>query len=276
MLHPDSDAQRARIIAALRQHADPATGNAPTMAQLCQRAGLRLRDIPRLFGDYHSAVAAAGLTLKRPNTELSAADILTAYGEALRSLRAIPTEASFKQATRRSLAPVLRHFGRWSAVPEAFRAFAADQPQWADALAILNAGDARLATYPRRSYAPAAQLYSPRTGASTYGAPLYFRALRHAPLSESGVIFLFGMLAEELGLLVDSIQPTFPDCEALRRTGAGRWQRVRIEFEYESRSFAVHGHDPAGCDLLVCWRHNWETCPDTLEVLELRSLVGLH
>jgi hypothetical protein len=31
-------------------------------------------------------------------------------------------------------------------------------------------------------------------------------------------------------------------------------------------------HDPKGCDLIVCWEHNWPECP--LEVLELRAIVG--
>jgi hypothetical protein len=46
---------------------------------------------------------------------------------------------------------------------------------------------------------------------------------------------------------------------------------VRIEIEHESRNFLRHGHDPKGCDLIVCWEHNWEECP--LEVVELRKAV---
>jgi hypothetical protein len=30
-------------------------------------------------------------------------------------------------------------------------------------------------------------------------------------------------------------------------------------------------HDLKGCDMIVCWEHNWPECP--LEVLELKSLV---
>src|SRR6185312_9576094 len=60
--------------------------------------------------------------------------------------------------------------------------------------------------------------------------------------------------------------------EALRRVDREHWQRVRIEFEYESRNFLDHMHDAADCDLIVCWKHNWPDCP--LEVLELKSLVG--
>ena len=108
----------------------------------------------------------------------------------------------------------------------------------------------------------------------TYGNPIDFRGLRHEPVNEDGVVFLFGMVARELGYLVEAVQAGFPDCEAKRQVEAGKWQRVRIEFEYESRNFRDHGHPPEGCDVIVCWRHNWPECPAELEVVELRSVIA--
>jgi len=106
-----------------------------------------------------------------------------------------------------------------------------------------------------------------------YGAPIHFRGLRHAPVNEQGVVFLFGMIAYELGFIVEAVHATFPDCEAKRCIDSKkqRWQRVRIEFEYQSRNFREHGHDPDGCDLIVCWEHNWPECP--LQVLELQRIL---
>jgi hypothetical protein len=115
--------------------------------------------------------------------------------------------------------------------------------------------------------------YERRGKRPTYGNPIDFRGLRHEPVNEQGVVFLFGMIAKELGFLVEAVQVGYPDCEAKRQVGRGQWQRVLIEFEYESRSFAEHGHDPTGCDVIVCWRHNWPECPPGLEVLELASLI---
>ncbi len=77
------------------------------------------------------------------------------------------------------------------------------------------------------------------------------------------------MVAHELGYMVEMVTTGFPDCKAKRRVGNGRWERVRVEFEYQSRNFRDHGHDPEGCDVIVCWEHNWPECP--VEVLELRS-----
>lgn len=81
------------------------------------------------------------------------------------------------------------------------------------------------------------------------------------------------MICRELGYVVEAVRSGFPDCEAKRaiRTRAGQWQRVRIEFEYQSRKFNSHGHDPDLCDVIVCWEHNWPACP--LEVVDLRSVL---
>jgi hypothetical protein len=106
-----------------------------------------------------------------------------------------------------------------------------------------------------------------------FGAPINFRGLRHAPTNEQGVVYLFGMVSSELGLIVEAVQAAYPDCEAKRCVDSkqNRWQRVRIEFEYYSSNFKDHGHDPAGCDMIVCWEHDWPECP--LEVIELRSVI---
>jgi hypothetical protein len=96
----------------------------------------------------------------------------------------------------------------------------------------------------------------------------------HAPTNEQGVLILFGMVCRELGFLVESARAEYPDCEAKRYYPKRRnpWRRVRIEFEYLSSGFRAGGHDPDGCDLVVCWIHDWPACP--VEVLELRPEVA--
>ena len=107
-----------------------------------------------------------------------------------------------------------------------------------------------------------------------FGPPVDFRGLRHAPINEQGVVFLFGMVSYELGFIVEAVHAAFPDCEAKRCIDRRneRWQRVRIEFEFLSSNFRDHGHDPKGCDVIVCWEHDWPECP--LEVVELRKVIG--
>jgi hypothetical protein len=85
------------------------------------------------------------------------------------------------------------------------------------------------------------------------------------------VVLAFGAAADALGFGVETVGAGFPDCTAKRRIAEGRWRAVRIEFEYKSRNFRDHRHDPAECDLIVCWEHNWPEAP--VEVLELRSAI---
>jgi hypothetical protein len=96
---------------------------------------------------------------------------------------------------------------------------------------------------------------------------------RYEPVNEQGVMVLFGMFAKELGYMVEAVQAGFPDCEAKRRIAGERWQRVHIEFEFESRNYREHNHPLTGCDVIVCWRHNWDGCPPHIEILELSTQI---
>lgn len=98
------------------------------------------------------------------------------------------------------------------------------------------------------------------------GAPLDY-----APDNEQGVVYLFSHLARSrFGLRVERVQGGFPDCVAYLGS-----KRVRIEFEYRSRNFAVHRHDPKQCDWVVCWIHDWPAAPRNLRIVELRREFGL-
>ena len=117
---------------------------------------------------------------------------------------------------------------------------------------------------------------SPETVARTerpiYGEPINHRCMANAPTNEDGVLGLFVAMARDLDFIVTRIQRAFPDIEALRKGKDGRWRLTLAELEYESLGFVKHGHDPRGCDLLICWIHNWRDCP--VEVIELRRLFA--
>jgi hypothetical protein len=81
------------------------------------------------------------------------------------------------------------------------------------------------------------------------------------------------LLGHRMDYVATRIQSEFPDCEAFREVAPGPWQRVRIEFEFESRNFLLHKHNPKKCDLIVCWKHNWAECPANIEVIELSSIM---
>jgi hypothetical protein len=108
------------------------------------------------------------------------------------------------------------------------------------------------------------------------GPPFSRHPLTNAPVNEMGVVFLFALMAWDLGFQVESLWTRGePDGRAKRLVAPGKWQDVRIEFEYESKNFLRHGHDPKKCDVIVCWRHNWKECPEEIEVIELCRVFGM-
>lgn len=107
-----------------------------------------------------------------------------------------------------------------------------------------------------------------------FGDKVNFKSLSCAPVNELGVVYLFGVLHDTFDFKIESIQTGFPDCIARRKVSDNRWEEIRIEFEYDSKSFETHGHDPGGTDIIVCWQHNWKNCPKNIEVIELSSSLG--
>ena len=96
--------------------------------------------------------------------------------------------------------------------------------------------------------------------------------LNYAPLNEKGILLLFGHYMKKLGIShVEEIRTDFPDAIAIRSAGNGRYQRVRIGFEFNSSSFLGKGHNTNECDLIVCWNHDWNDCP--IEVIELSKVL---
>ena len=112
-------------------------------------------------------------------------------------------------------------------------------------------------------------------GRPVMGPPFSRHPLTNAPVNEMGVVFLFALVAWDLGFQVESLWSRGePDGRAKREVAPGKWQDVAIEFEYESKNFVLHGHDPKKCDVIVCWRHNWKDAPPELEIIELCRLFG--
>jgi hypothetical protein len=104
------------------------------------------------------------------------------------------------------------------------------------------------------------------------GEMIAYRSVMFAPTNEMGVVMLFAVAAEALGFVIESAGTTFPDCYAWQRVAPGRYRRVRIEFEYASTNFRIHRHDPKGCELLVCWEHDWFDCP--VKVLDVKKEIA--
>ena len=272
-------------------------GRAPSLLEFVTGACIPKNSVFRLFPRWNDAVRAAGLQPYRLYLRPEDHELLTDWGETVRKLGAVPSRRAYDLNGKHYPITLEKRFGGWPALPHAFRDFAKGKREWADVLALIpdtavGARDTRARagrdnppalskrmgarlTNERSVYTilPRQLQHAPLLERLTYGEPLDFPALRHEPVNEQGVVLLFGMVAKHLGYVVESVQAGFPDCEAKREIAPRRWQRVNIEFEFESRNFRDHGHPLTGCDVIVCWHHNWPDCPAHIEVLELSSLI---
>jgi hypothetical protein len=252
-------------------------GRAPTRSEFVGLAEISEYSVSQCFSSWNDAVRSAGLHANTMNVRLEDNELLRDWGETVRTNRAIPARRAYRRVGKYDPRTLERRFGPWSSLPAVFLNFAKDSPEWADVAALLPARVLKQDHGPNDALAssilPKKTRHMPLRDRATYGNPTHFRGLRHEPVNEQGVVLLFGMLAKELGYVIEAVQTGFPDCEAKRRIAPERWQRVDIEFEFESRNFRDHGHPASGCDVIVCWRHNWDECPENIEVVELSSVI---
>jgi len=291
---------REQMIEAIKSCAEK-LGRAPTTRELYLETGCRLRreQLSRRFGTYTRALQECGLTRQDGARPYTMMDLFVSWATVARSVKRVPTTGDYRSGGTISEDCMTRRFGRWRQVHSEMLKFLEREKlegEWGDVAEIVRQHTTASPTVPGRVTASetrpnreqiAASMRA-RTGVPMreltqqaapqmdgrplYGDPISYPAMSHAPTNENGVMVLFGAMARDLGFIIERVQAAFPDCEAMRCTQGGRWQRVLIEFEFESRSFNLHLHDPAGCDLIVCWLHNWKECP--LEVIELSKLIG--
>jgi Homing endonuclease associated repeat len=253
-------------------------GRAPSLLEFVALSEISRYSVSLCFPKWNDAVREAGLHPRRLRVRPEDDDLLKDWGKAVRRKRTLPSRRAYLLAGRHEPRTLEKRFGGWESVPQAFRKFAKGKREWADVLALLPAAaPTKAAERPRSTPASPVTRRQARPALpkdrATYGNPMNFHEMRHEPVNEQGVVLLFGILAKKLGYTIEAVQTGFPDCEAKRQIGPDRWQRVRIEFEFESRNFRDHGHPSTGCDVIVCWRHNWDECPKGIEIVELCSII---
>ena len=253
------------LLKTMRNAALAAGGGHLVMKKFLAGHSLKPRDISRHFATWREALIAAGIQTKSPTPPVDDGTLLTDWGKVAGESGRIPSMREYNLRGKHGVSTLTNRFGKWKNIPGAFRAYAARLPEWTGLLKTLFKTPAKQ-EHPERA--------RPRTGQRLAGRPacgrrINLEALSHSPVNEQGVVYLFGHLAPRLGIVAEAFQAGFPDCLAKRLVGHDIWQNMHIEFEYESRSFRAHGHSPDGCDLIVCWEHNWPDCPKNLEVIAL-------
>jgi hypothetical protein len=241
-------------------------------------SGVGKSEFERLAEDGWTAVCqAAGIAPVGRRERIPDDALFAAMRDAFLAAEGVPTLAKFERRFKYTASMFYQRGWSWGEAKARCRAWlAANDPAfpWLDRLPE----DARMRRS-RNALDPDAPLtlvdgaavHEARTG-RVMGERIDFRGMARAPTNEQGVVALFAMVAQDLGYAIELMGQAFPDCEATRRLRGGRYERVRIEFEYESRNFLHHKHDPKSCDVLVCWIANWQP-PAHVELIELRTLI---
>jgi hypothetical protein len=166
-----------------------------------------------------------------------------------------------------SITSVASHAGGWKVAMVAFKAssYAQDNESHIPDTRERSNSDSRI---------PGAD--SPRLPgrAPGCGAPSGYDGMPYEPINELGVLALFSMLADEMGIIIECVGSAFPDCTGKRRDlKTGRHVPVLIELEFRSSNFVRHGHAIGGCNMVVCWVHDWQKCPPGIEVVSLKEYL---
>ena len=272
--------KKSEIIAELQRVATLLEKQTVTISEFEKHGNFSSCKVRSTFGSWNEAIIAANLNPIAPGPvkappKISDEELLKEIISLTKKLGKEPSQNEMSAKGKFSDTSYRVRFGSWVKAKQI--AYATYGHPLTNSLDQVKEN---IATAPQNFTRPTVQpeTFKPKsTGKgkkAQYGNPMEFRGLRHEPINEQGVVYLFGMVSKELGFLIESIQQGFPDCEGKREVkSSGRWERVLIEFEHRSSNFKDHGHDPEKCDLIVCWEHDWPECP--IEVLELRSQIKL-
>jgi hypothetical protein len=229
------------------------------------------------FGSYGNALAAAGLQKRKSGdnfrnrgVKISDNELFTSLYETEIKLGRIPKSGDCNAYSKYSTRPFKR-FGKWPDVIALYCQWKANHKSDKLFPQLIPAEFKHLSS---NSGYVKKHIYNNKDSYKLfYGEPIDFRGLRHAPINEQGVVYLFGMVSKELGFIIESLQQGFPDCEGKILYDAKKsiWAKARIEFEFKASSFIEHGHDINNCDFIICWINDWADCP--IRVIELKSEI---
>jgi hypothetical protein len=266
--------KREQIVAEMRRVSSLLGTKHLTKKGFVSNSKISSSTVLNIFGSWNRAVEAAGLKPRNDfvpeHKEIPEEELMAEIIRLTKQLQKRPSEREMQALGKLSPMPYRKRWGTFVKGREvAYQKLGFPELDENDAgFSSEQAGD-----LPKPAIVPETikPKKSQRRRKVQFGEPIDFRGLRFAPINEQGVVYLFGMISRELGFLIESIRTEYPDCEGKRCVSEkeNRWEHVLIEFEYKSSNFKQHGHSTEGCDLIVCWIHDWAECP--MEVLELRS-----
>lgn len=239
------------------------------------------------FGNLGTALKAAGLSIAaqdpsaiQERRRLDDEALFASLWEVEQKIGHAPSLSEYRSnGGTYSSKPFTDRFGKWASTLQHYHKWKVDRAGSSIHTSAASAADERNDGQragppgPQPSSEPTQSGIQTRKPPQLYGEPIEFRGLRHAPINEQGVVYLFGMVSRELGFSVEALQQGFPDCEGkyLHDKNRKLWAKARIEFEFRASNFREHSHDQTECDVIVCWENDWPDCP--LRVVELKSEI---
>jgi HNH endonuclease len=253
-------------------------GHVPSVTEFTKMMAISRQRVRRHFGSYTRALAECNMESRGTgggNNRVPLEKLLLDWATVAQTVKKVPSMGEYEMLGKYSTRPLVRAFGSWRQVPYGLKAFAESHglaEPWQAELGLVGGTDSGTAAGTAIAPATSSTHWSATLlNKPAYGRPMWPGPIANAPVNELGVVFLFGAMAWQLGYVAQRWQTEFPDCELIRRVSEDKCQLVRAEVEYESRNFLKHMHEISGCDMIICWKHNWPECP--LEVLELSKLI---
>ena len=250
---------REHIISEIKRIAKQSDNKAVSKADFIKLTNIPDYQIYKHFKCWNKAVSAAGLTPNTKNKKLNNDKLFQNLYDYCVKIDKIPTATEFKYNSNHAIKKYRKNFGAWPNVLLFFQIWLQENHSSSKFIDMINQ---KIILKDKKQTLHGA------------GAPLDFKGLKHEPINEQGLIFLFSKMNEELGLIVETLKIGFPDCIGKRLIDKNNnlWESVSIEFEYKSKDFLSHRHDANKCDIIVCWIHDWHDCP--IEVIELKDKVN--
>ena len=205
--------EQDEVLIAIREVART-IGRPPSKREFMSSSGMTEYQVLKYFPSWREAVHAAGLEPDSTNVRLDPSVLLEDWGEVVRRARRIPTRHQYRRDGKFSPGVFEKKFGPWSNIPAKFREFAEGRTEWTDVVALLPTENSRATLSADSSFDPTESNVSTSPNRRhtklddrpTYGNPIDFRGLRNEPVNEGGVVFLFGMVARELGYMVEAVR----------------------------------------------------------------------
>lgn len=162
-------------------------------------------------GGWNEVVNLAGLDV-HPNFNAALTDevILAEFHRVVSAAGRIPSWHAFRAQAHISPDTLRKRFGGRQGTIERYRAWLQENDPTSPILPTLNVpsrpGAKESVAHDHLNSKILHSVPAPaRAGQYEFGGPLDFRELRHAPINEQGVVYLFGMVSRELGFLVEAI-----------------------------------------------------------------------